>query len=186
MPGIVQTPKIIDELELILDDLRKPDHWDAYVKMKKLVDSLVPICCSMEDGSPIPFPANGLDLYSELEDSADLDARLAGTARKKINVNLLTQDLERIRRKLLDKQYVNLYSQVNEICADLKMRHISHDAPSKYDDFGKLGDLILEARTEIKQLKKVIITEKMMGSFLVAVDCHKLIEKYVEKAYEAG
>ena len=186
MPGIVQTPKIIDELDLILADLKVMNDWAAYVKMKRLVDSLVPISCSSTDGSPLPMPENALNLYTELGDSEDRDAKLAGTARKKISMTLLTQDLERIRRKMLDKQCDGIYSQINNICADLKMRHISHDAPSRYDDFGELGDLILEARTEIKQLKRVIITEKMFGSFLTAIDCHKLIEKYVEKAYAAG
>jgi len=187
MPGIVKLNPVIEQLELILLDLSNGAKWPAFVKMKFLVDSMLPFCCDSTTGVPLKLPEGSLGIFHELEDSLEKDTLVAGGANlKKIDGILLAQDLEEIRYKMELMKYDGIVEKIELILLDLKKRMDGLDFSSRYDDFSHCGDVVLEARTEVKKVSQVIATESVFAEVVPVVDCVRLLEKFIDKAYFLG
>ena len=188
MPGMIQLDVLIVELDKAIFLLDKGSEWGAYLMVKRVVDSLLPLTCTSTDDSPLDVPEDSLSISREIEDSVERDSLISrGKIGRKINLVGLAQDLDKLRSEMLDKKdYSFARRELSEIVADLKLRQVSQDSISRYDDSGKLGDIILKARTEAKRKSEVIISDKFAGLIVSHAKCVELVDKYIDIAYGLG
>jgi len=183
-PGVLHSQVVYDTLKDIIADLNQEKHWPAYEKLRHLVDSLVPFCYTLENDEPI-LPADGhLKVQTELEDAEDLEKwQQGGRCRGKIDLAELVQDLEKIFYRMEKNKYGAVKEDLEQILAELATPGL---AGSKYRDFGRLGDVILVARSEVKKVRYVIGTGDICTEVVPATECVKLLEKFIDEAYDLG
>lgn len=183
-PGVVHGTAIVDSLKKALALLDMGGSEPAYLELKRLADSIIPYCCTFEGGEPIPPEEGSLKVQSPIEDLSELEElQRGGSCRVKISLWDLLEDLTPIMRSAEQGKITEAREGILRVLAELeKLGSRTNGATgSKYEFFGEVSDLVLQARSEIKRSAKTLVAR-----YIEEDECRQLLGKYIEEAYELG
>ena len=183
MPWLVHTNKIAEDLQKVSNLVQEKQVGLACKELRKICRGIQSVWQTIESTSDLDEYM--LRYYTELEDIQEKESlqESGSITGKKTDLNAVVADLEKVYQYLDQNNSLAATTLLEETCNALQNRRQSN---RKYDDPGKIGDLILQARTDLKKQSKIIATEKSVAQMVNLTDVTTLIEKYIDQAYEEG
>ncbi len=178
---MVNTEKIAQDLRYVNFFIEQEQIGKACKELRKISDGIQSIWQQTEN-SPNLHEYRP-KYYTELEDIEEKETiQQSGlNLTKKIDLNAVIADIEKICQDLDQNNLTKAIALLDELCNAFEKK-----PNDKYNDPGKIGDLILQARSELKKQSQTIISEKFAAEMISTTTAQKLVEKYIDQAYEEG